>query len=60
MELRRHVDKSTVTMAKTAEGKVKVENREDGTDEFVWNFHLSPDQARKFGQELIRLADELT
>jgi len=60
MELRKHVAASTVTMSKSAEGKVKVTNTEVPSGDFVWDFYLTPTEARKFGQELMRLADELT
>jgi hypothetical protein len=59
MDLRRHITESTVTMSKTAEGKVKVENKEVPSGDFIWDFYLTPAEARKFGQELVRLADEL-
>lgn len=57
MDLRRHIDKSRLAMTKAADGRVKIENREVPTDDFIWDFYLTPDEARKMAAELIRLAD---
>lgn len=34
-------------MSKTAEGKVKVMNTEVPSGDFVWDFHLTPTEARR-------------
>lgn len=60
MELRKHIAETKIAMSKTAEGKVKVEITEVPGGDFVSDFYLTPTEARKFGQELLRLADELT
>lgn len=59
-DVRKHVAASTVTMSKSADGRVKVTNTEVPSGDFVWDFYLTPTEARKFGQELMRMADELT
>lgn len=57
-DLRRHVGESRISLSKT-EGKVRVENQQIPTGAYLWDVHFSPDEARKFGRELIRLADEI-
>ncbi|QRY51786.1 hypothetical protein [Mycolicibacterium septicum] len=60
MELKKHTPKSTIAMEKANDGKVRVENRDASNGDFIWDFYLTPSESRRFGQELVRLADELT
>lgn len=57
-QLRRHIDKSVMTITKSG-NRIRVENLEAETKAFIWDFYLSPGEARKLSHELMRLADEI-
>ncbi len=57
-ELRKHIAQSRISTTISAD-RVKIENREVPGDAFVWDFYLTPLEARKFARELMSRAEEI-